>query len=491
MSGSGSGHDELRSASSVERHPGGYVPPWMSGHGKEKEKESGFASKIRFKRRSISDGVRRLSKEKGTSADEDGPFSFGSRRGGGAASSRGALSTDDETDDGEARVGKAWEDVPNEALAMVIPLSIPQSPSTRRNHGSTSTTGTFPSITSSTSSSSEYANFGAGWSPAGSPEIETAGQTDPLASPESQPMELPPPPPVEISLLVYFVPFGDIPIPEPQSPSLLSTTPTGPGWLFNKKVKKTPSQLFKVGREGNSSSSKHSSTTPTSPSFPNLPHHPTRPSLHPPSSFHSGSHSSSNPTTPTSLSSQGSSHGFTHQPSFSTSSMGGLRPHFAPNLSLNQTPLPQSPFSAFRIVARAVDPSDLTFLPSWPSWESQTSDAKHAAPDMMLSEPGTNPETKAKETKDGRTDPTVVGVCHGPDMGVEFVREGWERLGFVRPIGEGEGGGYYADQVGAGAFSNVAGGDGGGEESGDGGRRLEDVLGCLVAACVAIMGSNR
>jgi len=110
---------------------------------------------------------------------------------------------------------------------------------------------------------------------------------------------------------------------------------------------------------------------------------------------------------------------------------------------------------------------------------------------MMLSEPGTNPETKAKETKDGRTDPTVVGVCHGPDMGVEFVREGWERLGFVRPIGEGEGGGYYADQVGAGAFSNVAGGDGGGEESGDGGRRLEDVLGCLVAACVAIMGSNR
>lgn len=106
---------------------------------------------------------------------------------------------------------------------------------------------------------------------------------------------------------------------------------------------------------------------------------------------------------------------------------------------------------------------------------------------MKLSEPGTNPETKAKETKDGRTDPTVVGVCHGPDLGVEFVREGWERLGFVRPIGEGEGGGYHADQVGSGAFSSAT---GEGQESGEGGRTLEDVLGCLVAACVAIMGSN-
>lgn len=109
---------------------------------------------------------------------------------------------------------------------------------------------------------------------------------------------------------------------------------------------------------------------------------------------------------------------------------------------------------------------------------------------MMLSEPGTNPETKAKETKNGRTDPTVVGVCHGPDLGVEFVREGWERLGFVRPLGEGEGGGYHADQVRGGGFSGTGKGDvraEGGKENEEE-RRLEDVLGCLVAACVAIMG---
>lgn len=466
LSGSGSGHEDLR-VGSFDKPTGSYVPPWMTGAATNpKEKESAF--KIRFKRRSISDGVsRRLSKEKALSGDEDGgpgPFSFASRK------TKGAPSTDEETDDGEAREGKAWEDVPTEALAMVIPLSIPQSPSARREHGSTSTTATFPSVGSSNSS-----EFAAGrWSPSGSPEV---GFTFDPASPMDETAALPALPPVEISLLVYFVPFGDSagsPGPSPTSASGFSTTPTGPGWRFNKKLKKTQSQLFRSKDRGPASPTSPTSLHPTPPQRPML-QNPSTPT--------------SSDSTPTTANSHSSSYGFaapTASPTSSTAPGGGPRAHFAAfPASSSKRP---SPFSAFRIVARAVDPSDLTFLPSWPSWESQpASNGGQLATEMMLSEPGTNPETKAKDTKDGRTDPTVVGVCHGHDSGVEFVREGWERLGFVQPLGDGEvGEGGLIEGSSSLAIGGLTAGKGLSDITGG----LEDVLGCLVAACVAVMGGD-
>lgn len=83
-------------------------------------------------------------------------------------------------------------------------------------------------------------------------------------------------------------------------------------------------------------------------------------------------------------------------------------------------------------------------------------------------------------------------------MGVEFVREGWERLGFVKPL-EGYGGerlmnrsGHEHDNPVVSAASTFAHADllgaVGLEEGGFGEGGLENVLGCVVAACVAVMG---
>lgn len=427
-SSSGSTDDSrLAAGGSTGKEHGNYVPPWLTAGG-AREKESRLASKLKFKRRSVVDNRR----DKGTSSGgEGGDLST-------SLNSRKLFETDDEGDEGEAREGKAWEDVPTEALAMVIPLAVPQSPASVH--------------------SPRFSD------PESSPDVSTGNWTsrhsvsiDPLASPldadkaaarrkgrDRIRSTLPPPRP-ENSLLVYFVPFGpDVDLNDPSHAQ--SSTPTGPSRIFqHMRLKKTQSQVFR-----------NSPTPPAGGSGAAAPR--------PPSGY-----LGSNLSTQSQLSTSGGSAGLSPSPS--------------------PTPGSDAPFSfaSFRIVARVVDPSDLTFIPSWPSWESQgPSPHPSAQPQVMLSGPGTNPETKAKESRTGRTDPTVVGVCHGGEHGVEFIREGWERLGFVRPTPD-EGDAAFGGG-GGGPPSKEALVWGSADEDGE--SALPDVLGAVAAACVAILAPS-
>lgn len=400
VSASSSGTDDSRvmPVGSLEKQHGNYIPPWLTVAGTERQKESSLAAKFnKLKSRNLSDR-----KDRAMSSGGEGDLST-------SLKSRNNLFETDEEDDGEAREGKAWEDVPTEALAMVIPLAVPQSPA---------------SIQSATFSD-----------PESSPDVSTGQWTsrhsvsiDPLASLDEvkqhrhrrdrRKSTLPPPKP-ENSLLVYFVPFGcDVyerggVCTDHSHGHLTSTTPTGPAKLFaHMRIKKTQSQLF-------------NRNSPTPP--------PT---------------GSSGPRPPSGYLASNLSHSST-----GSSSANLIVKPPSPSNAPSPIGLVDGPtsFSSFRIVARVVDPSDLTFIPSWPSWESQ-GPAAHASSQaqVMLSEPGTNPETKAKDSRNGRTDPTVVGVSHGNT--VEFIQEGWERLGMED--------------------------------------ELDEVLGCLVAACIALLSSG-
>jgi hypothetical protein len=431
-----------------------YQPPWLMAAGGSREEKSSLASKLKFKRRSVADR-----RDKGTSSGgEGGDLST-------SLNSRKMFETDDEADDGEAREGKAWEDVPIEALAMVIPLAVPQSPVSVHS-----------ARFSTPESSPDVAKDSAGgWADRHSIHIDPLAAIDEIAPPRRKGREriqstLPPPRP-ENSLLVYFVPFGcdidrDGVCHDPShAHGSTSATPTGPSRIFqHMRLKKTGSQVFPRGTStpppqlstsggstgggiGGGSGGGGSTTRPPS--------------------GYLGSNLSYNSTT-------------------STNSGGG-----GPSIAGGSpsTPVPSDvAFSSFRIVARVVDPSDLTFIPSWPSWESQ-GPAPHASsqPQVMLSEPGTNPETKAKESRTGRTDPTVVGVYHGGgDSGVEFIREGWERLGFVRPMPDEADGAFTAS--GGGPFTKEAPLWGSVDEDGE--TALGSVLGAVTAACVAILSPS-
>lgn len=502
LSGSASGGEDVVSSAtaSYEKTTAAYIPPWMSSSNVKSDKASssgGFASRIKIKRRSLSDGVSKKDKKGGAniSGEEDG-------KGKGQSATGFLMESDLETDDGEEREGIAWEDVPVEALAMVIPLRVEPS---KRQLGSASTSATGSSSNSGKASSSrrssDFAFFG-GWSPSDSPEI---------GPPAPSPVLLP----AENSLLVYFVPFGNpTEVPDdsrPLSPSsLLSTTPTN-ALRFIKpgsKLHKTSSQIFQRSHASEkhvsassskatvSANTRHNAFSPP----PNVgrskinsravPSAPPNPSLRPQTASHHSSNYSSTSNQSSLLSSLAS--GLSSSPSkastlargsltrnSSTSVLASPRARFAPFPSSSPFPSHNASFSSFRIVARIVDPSDLTFLPSWPSWESQPF-AATAPPglgqtvDVTLSGPGTNPETKAKETKNSRTDPTVVGVCHGNTTGVEFVREGWERLGFLKSRIEEDGSTPSEDIQ---ALESAL------RENG-----LNEVLGCVVAACVAILG---
>lgn len=619
-----------RASPSFEGDKGSYVPPWMSGptfqtgsrawgehRNSNASGEGGLASKFRFKRRSISEGVsRRLSKEKGGMSGGEGESGLAAvRRRFGSGGLRSSMAeTDDETDAEEMREGIAWEDVPPEALAMVIPLSsgqqLQQPPHVHdddarllslisgkaRAFGSTSTD-------DSADSDSHYRNYDTAWSSDSSQEVGASfpplGGTGsfPTASPnkgkaralpskrfDSPLTSLGTAPPPKMSLLVYFVPFDACKCTSgskasvdvlPTSPSeSLGTTPTG-AKLFGAfaaqvkvpKLKKKGSQAFGKGSSpvGVIGPSLPQSFTPayngtlstvnvhpgqtssassifsgagqsTASSVAGSPPGPLqRPILGPQARYLGGGRSQPWQS--------GGDDGLASTVSASTSASPALpRAHFAPlpgstsaavsssappsssplpsslspvsssapplpsfatmpgtGLTSAGSPMPTNPFHSFRIVARAVDPSNLTFLPSWPSWESQPTEHKlTTAAETKLSAPGTNPETQASQTRDARTDPTVVGVCHGPSLGVEFVREGWERLGFVKPL-EGYGGerlmnrsGHEHDNPVVSAASTFAHADllgaVGLEEGGFGEGGLENVLGCVVAACVAVMG---
>ncbi|CDZ98703.1 hypothetical protein [Phaffia rhodozyma] len=479
--GGGGGKKQSREP---DQPTGNYIPPWMSAGTTGRKEEIGLASKFKFKRRSISDG-RRNSREKAS-------FSGGEDSSGVSLRSRRGFETDDETDDGEAREGKAWEDVPTEALAMVIPLAAISSSTTADPVRSAGSAADAISSRSTDSSSSEFVNHTSRWSRSPSPGfsfngisplvetdsgggtpdldsfVKSKGKTTTTASATTSTaggLKVAPPPP-ENSLLVYFVPFGDGHL-LPSFSESPSNTFSGPSKLFSHmRLKRNPSQMFhrSMPSSGLKPSSQESTRYQQS-SYPS----PQQPS----SSFQS-----QDARSPTSLQPP-SPFSAAYLQSFSLPSglfihPGGLpitdpRPGSVVPPLANSTPS----FSSFRIVARVVDPSDLTFIPSWPSWESQQNPSLHATPEVKLSEPGTNPETSAKDSRTGRNDPTVVGVCHGYDHGVEFVREGWERLGFV-PASMNE---EKAETDRIDLDENLEG-------------RLLGILGCLSTACVAIMSST-
>jgi hypothetical protein len=520
LSGSISGNedDSHPPRRSLERPTAAYVPPWMTSTNPKDVKASpstglgGLAGKIKLKRRSLSDGTKKTTKGVGSlgnaSGGEEAAFSFGSKRKSGFGGT--PVESDIETDDGEDREGIAWEDVPIEALAMVIPLRLRGSASealtSPRQHGSSSTTASRMSglLVSDSRRSSDFAFLDGQWSPRGGPNGSAQLVT-----------QFPPPSitaPAENSLLVYFVPFGHPSDPSPggdagrgHSSSHVSTTPTTNPLRFIKpgsKLHKTSSQIFHRSSKESSSATTSSNTRLNASSSPsNLPTRPTvagsraipispskatnRPPINPShqssnfsnqsSLFSASSGLSTSPSKPLHLSSFARA-SFTRN-STSISATSSPRARFAPFPSSSPFPSHNPSFSSFRIVARIVDPSDLTFLPSWPSWESQpfattVPQGLGQTVDISLSGPGTNPETKAKETRDSRTDPTVVGVCHGAKTGVEFVREGWERLGFLQSRSEEDDGKpVAADEAEDGLKVNG----------------LDDVLGVVVTAVIAIL----
>lgn len=120
------------------------------------------------------------------------------------------------------------------------------------------------------------------------------------------------------------------------------------------------------------------------------------------------------------------------------------------------------PFRSFRIVATVVEPEQLRSEPVLPHWSGSERDHNGGGAARM-------PRSHAAPLADRSV---VIAVCHSRGSGVEFVLEGWDRLGLCRdsdPANQDER--NYAEWQGNGLSEE--------------GRAVMDVV---WAACVGVMG---
>lgn len=140
--------------------------------------------------------------------------------------------------------------------------------------------------------------------------------------------------------------------------------------------------------------------------------------------------------------------------------------HVGEMANLQPTLMQPLPFRSFRIVARVVNPEDLrSGQSSKMSWNQDQEDDQPNQAEQGDAEEDESPSSPVERS-------VVVAVCHSRRQGVEFVLEGWDRLGFCdgcHPTNEDER--NYAEWHGDGLS--------------DQGRFIMDVV---WAACVAIMG---